>query len=108
MFDRQFFPPVRASAVDGSVAARPVSRLFEARLGQVAEPLVKPPGDLEFETEPAFEDPPARNGEGGSSDGPAPQGDAGDQAGVADPSEDTARSGCRGNECRRSRRLGRR
>jgi RNA polymerase sigma factor for flagellar operon FliA len=45
MYDRQFLPPLRASAaVDGSVAARPVSRLFsQSRTGQVVEPIVKPP-----------------------------------------------------------------
>ena len=47
MFDRQFLPPLRAAAaVDGSVAARPVARLFsESRAAQVVEPIVKsPPG----------------------------------------------------------------
>ena len=45
MFDRQFLPPLLASAaVDGSVAARPVSHLLSgARSGQVVEPLVKEP-----------------------------------------------------------------
>jgi len=51
MYDRQFLPPLRASAaVDGSVAARPVSRLFStSRAGQVVEPIVKPPPAFERE-----------------------------------------------------------
>ena len=51
MFDRQFLPPLHASApVDGSVAARPISRIFtETRAGQVLEPLVKSPGGPEAE-----------------------------------------------------------
>ncbi len=47
MFDRQFVPPLHASAVlGGSVVARPASGLFaEARAGALVEPLVKsPPG----------------------------------------------------------------
>ena len=45
MFDRQFLPPLHASAaVDGSVAARPIPRLFgESRAAGIVEPLVKPP-----------------------------------------------------------------
>jgi len=45
MYDRQFLPPLHASAaVGGSVAARPASSLFaEARASGVAEPLVKSP-----------------------------------------------------------------
>jgi RNA polymerase sigma factor for flagellar operon FliA len=50
MFDRQYLPPLRASAVDGSVAARPVSRLLaETSAGQVVEPLVKLPSGSERE-----------------------------------------------------------
>jgi len=50
MFDRQFLPPLRASAVEGAVVARPASRLFaETRAGQVVEPLVKSPGDSEHD-----------------------------------------------------------
>ena len=45
MFDRQFLPPLHASAaVGGSVAARPASGLFaEARTSGVVEPLVRSP-----------------------------------------------------------------
>ncbi len=48
MFDRQYLPPLLASAsVDGSVATRPASHLLSGtRAGQVMEPLVKqPPAD---------------------------------------------------------------
>jgi RNA polymerase sigma factor FliA len=54
MFDRQFLPPLHASAaVDGSVVARPVSRLItETREGQVMEPLVKSAGGHETGMDP--------------------------------------------------------
>ena len=49
MFDRQFLPPLRATAaVDGAVATRPISRLLaEARSGPVVEPIVKSPPPLD-------------------------------------------------------------
>jgi RNA polymerase sigma factor for flagellar operon FliA len=52
MLNRQFIPPLRtsATAVDGTVIARPASRLFsETRPGQVMEPLVKSPLGSEHE-----------------------------------------------------------
>jgi RNA polymerase sigma factor FliA len=52
MFDRQFVPPLRATAaVEGSVATRPVSRLFtDSRAGQILEPIVKSPPISERES----------------------------------------------------------
>ena len=69
MFDRQFLPPLRASAaVDGAVAPRPASRLFaETRAGKVVEPLVKPPGAPELGL-----------GSGSDDFGPGPEGAAPD------------------------------
>jgi RNA polymerase sigma factor FliA len=50
MFDRQFYPPLHAAAVDGSVASRPVPRLFaETGAAQIVEPLVKSPAGPEHE-----------------------------------------------------------
>ena len=64
MFDRQFLPPLLASAaIDGSVAARPVSHLLSgARGSQVVEPLVKQPAT----------DPPIRSDGSGSDGGDGP------------------------------------
>jgi len=70
MFDRQFFPPLLASApADGMVASRPTSRLLsEARLGGLVEPLVN--------RQTAVDLPPGRVS-GGSPDGGPPNGHGG-------------------------------
>jgi RNA polymerase sigma factor for flagellar operon FliA len=68
MFDRQFLPPLRATAaVEGSVAARPVSRLFsESRAGQVVEPIVKSPPGFEPEFGADAGGPPPDDGDSSS------------------------------------------
>jgi RNA polymerase sigma factor FliA len=57
MYDRQFQPPLHASAaVEGSVVARPVSRLFtDTRAGRIVEPLVKSSGGSDSELGPGLE-----------------------------------------------------
>jgi RNA polymerase sigma factor for flagellar operon FliA len=70
MLDRQFIPPLRASAaVDGSVIARPASRLFsETRSDQVVEPLVKSPLGSEHELGSGTGGAPPDGGDKGSED----------------------------------------
>lgn len=69
MFDRQFFPPVLASAVDGSVAVRPASRLLaNAPSGGVVEPLIKSPGGPARELGSDSGGAPPGGGDGGRGD----------------------------------------
>ena len=84
MFDRQFFPPLRASSVDGSVLARPASRLVaETRTGSVVEPLVKSPGGPELELGSMPGDAPPEDGHGRRED--EPQAPDGAQAASGEP-----------------------
>ena len=69
MLNRQFIPPLRtsATAVDGTVLARPASRLFtETRPGQVMEPLVKSPVGFDQETGSGPGSAPPEGGQAGS------------------------------------------
>jgi RNA polymerase sigma factor for flagellar operon FliA len=72
MLNRQFIPPAlrsSATAVDGSVIARPASRLFsETRPGQVMEPLVKSPLGSEHELGSGSGGAPPDGGDIGSED----------------------------------------
>jgi RNA polymerase sigma factor for flagellar operon FliA len=79
MFDRQFLPPLRASAaVDGAVVPRPASRLFaETRASQVVEPLIKPPGGSEHEFGSGSEGAPPDDGDRGRGRSTPSRNDAG-------------------------------
>jgi RNA polymerase sigma factor FliA len=106
MFDRQYFPPLLASApADGMVASRPSSRLLsEAHAGALVEPLIKrqtgaegelgrdsggPPDEAPAGEAPPGEAPP-KGGAGGGSDRDQTGGPRAAQAGVTDMAPDAA------------------